>query len=62
VRDFKSIANSWLAARQDRRRIMNLWVPFKLSRMFASGKLTCPDHKDGVITFDQYLAEKYALS
>ena len=62
VRDFKSIANSWLAARQDRRRLLNLRVPFNLSRMFAAGKLTCPDHKDGVITFDQYLAEKYALS
>ncbi len=62
VRDFRSIADSWLAARKDTRRLTNLWLPFKFSRLIAAGKLTCPDHKDGVVTFDDYLAEKYALS
>ena len=61
VRDFKSIAESWLAARKERRRLMNLWLPFKASRQVAEGRLTCPEHKDGLVTFDQYLAEKYAL-
>jgi len=59
VRDFKSIAESWLAARKDSRRLMNLWLPFKASRQVAEGRLTSPEHKDGVVTFDQYLAEKY---
>ena len=61
VRDFRSIAESWLAARKERRRLMNLWLPFKASRQVAEGRLTCPEHKDGLVTFDQYLAEKYAL-
>ena len=61
VRDFKSIAESWLAARKERRRLMNLWLPFKASRQVAEGRLTCPENKDGLVTFDQYLAEKYAL-
>jgi uncharacterized protein YbjT (DUF2867 family) len=61
VRDFKGIAESWLAARKERRRLMDLWLPFKASRQVAEGRLTCPEHKDGLVSFDQYLAEKYAL-
>ncbi len=62
VRDFKHIAQSWLAARKDDRRLVNLSLPFKFSRRFADGGLTCPDHKDGKITFEEYLAAKYPLS
>jgi hypothetical protein len=60
VRDFKSLAQSWLAARKSKRRLVNLWLPFKFSRQVAEGRLLCPEHKDGTITFEQYLAEKYA--
>src|SRR5438309_1580970 len=60
VRDFKGIAESWLEARRLNRRLVNLALPFKFSRQFSEGMLTCPDHKDGKITFDQYLQEKYA--
>jgi uncharacterized protein YbjT (DUF2867 family) len=59
VRDFKSIAKAWLSARRERRRLVNLPVPFTFSRQFAEGKVTCPEHRDGVVTFEQYLAEKY---
>lgn len=59
VRDFGSIARAWLAARGDSRRVVNLPLPFKFSRQWADGRLLSPDHKDGRITFDQYLAEKY---
>jgi uncharacterized protein YbjT (DUF2867 family) len=59
VRDFKSLAQSWLAARKSKRRLVNLWLPFKFSRQVAEGRLLCPEHKDGTITFEQYLAEKY---
>jgi len=61
VRDFKSIAQSWLEARKSRRRLVNLWLPLKGSRQVAAGGLLCPDHRDGTLTFDQYLAERYAL-
>lgn len=59
VHDFKSIARSWLQATGQRRRLINLPLPMKFSRDFASGKLLTPDHKDGKITFDQYLADMY---
>jgi uncharacterized protein YbjT (DUF2867 family) len=59
VRDFKSIAESWLAARKMGKRLVNLWLPLKFSRQFAEGRLLCPDHRDGTITFEQYLQRKY---
>jgi len=62
VRDFKSIAHPWLAARKDSRRLVNLPFPLKFGRQIAEGGLLCPDHTDGKITFDDYLAEKYPLS
>lgn len=61
VRDFKSLAVSWLRARKESRRLINLRMPFAFDRQVAEGKLTCPDHRDGVITFEQHLEERYAL-
>jgi hypothetical protein len=40
--------------------MLNLPLPFKASRMFDAGRLLCPDHRDGKITFEQYLERKYA--
>jgi uncharacterized protein YbjT (DUF2867 family) len=59
VRDFKSIARSWLDARKSKKRLANLWLPFKASRQFAEGRLLTPEHKEGKITFEQYLERKY---
>ena len=59
VRDFQSIAESWLKARTMKKRLINLPLPFKFSRQVAEGRLLCPDHTDGKITFEQYLANKY---
>lgn len=59
VRRFKSLAESWLGARHIRKRLVNLTLPFKFSRQFAQGRLLTPEHKDGTITFEQYLARKY---
>jgi uncharacterized protein YbjT (DUF2867 family) len=61
VRDYRSIAQAWLAARRSKRRLVNLPVPLKGSRQVAAGNLTCPDHRDGTLTFDQYLHERYGL-
>ncbi len=60
VRDLKSLATSWLNARKSNRRLVNLWLPFKFSRQFREGRLLCPDHRDGVRTFEQHLARRYA--
>lgn len=62
VRTFESLAQAWLIARKDNRRLVDLKLPFKFSRQFAKGTLTCPDHKEGKITFDQHLFERYPLS
>src|SRR5205807_5524976 len=59
VRDFKSLAESWLRARRMQRRLVNLPLPFQFSRKFAEGRLLCPDHRDGSITWEQYLAQRY---
>ena len=59
VLDFRSIAQSWLAARKSRRRLVNLPLPMSASRQVADGALTCPEHRDGDVTFDQYLDERY---
>jgi len=59
ARTFKTIAASWLKARKLNKRLINLPLPFKFSRQFAEGRLLCPEHADGKITFEQYLEEKY---
>jgi uncharacterized protein YbjT (DUF2867 family) len=59
VRNFKSLAASWLKARHSSKRMFNLWLPFKFSGQFGEGRLLCPDHKDGNTTFEQYLQRRY---
>jgi uncharacterized protein YbjT (DUF2867 family) len=59
VRDFKSLAQSWRQATGMRKPMLNLPLPFKASRQFAAGRLLCPDHRDGTITFEQYLERKF---
>jgi uncharacterized protein YbjT (DUF2867 family) len=60
VRNFKSLAASWLESRKSDKRLINLWLPFKFSRQFSEGRLLCPDHRDGTTTFEQYLERRYA--
>ena len=59
VRTFKSLADSWLQARHMTKRVVDFNPPLKFSRQVAAGKLLSPDHKDGKITFEQYLIRKY---
>ena len=59
VRDLRSLAVPWLAARRSRKRLVNISLPFKFSRQFAEGRLLCPNHKDGPTTFEQYLEKRY---
>ena len=58
-RDFKSLAVSWLAVRKPDRRLVNLPMSFKFSRQFSAGAVLTPEHRDGTITFEQYLARRY---
>ncbi len=59
IRDLKTMAASWLMVRRSRRRLVNLPIPTRFSRQFAEGRLTAPDHRDGKITFNEYLADRY---
>jgi hypothetical protein len=59
IRDFKSIAVSWLKARKSTKRLVNLPLPFKFSKQFAEGHLLSPEHRDGATTFEQYLERRY---
>lgn len=62
IQDMKSLAQSWLAARKDERRMIDMRMPLKFSRQITEGNLTSPDHMDGRMTFAQHLADKYSMS
>ena len=59
VRNFKSIAESWLKARKSKKRLVNLGLPMQFSRAFTEGRLLCPEHKDGTVTWEQFLERRY---
>ena len=59
VRTFKSLAESWLKARQLNKRLTNIPMPMKFSRQVAEGRLLSPSHMEGKTTFEQYLVRKY---
>lgn len=59
VRTFKSLAESWLKARQLNKKLLNMPMPLKFGRQVAQGKLLASDHMEGKTTFEQYLVRKY---
>ncbi len=59
VRTFKSLAESWLKARQLDKRLVDMPMPIKFSRQVAEGRLLCPDNMEGKTTFEQYLVRRY---
>src|SRR6266581_1701729 len=59
VRTFKSLAESWLKARQLDKRLVDMPMPIKFSRQVAEGRLLCPDNLEGKTTFEQYLVRRY---
>ena len=59
VRTFLSLAESWLKARRIDKRLVNIGIPTRFSKQVAAGKLLTPEHKDGRITFEQYLMRRY---
>ncbi len=54
------MAKAWLAVRGRRRRILHLPLPGKVARGFRRGYNTCPEHKDGTITWAEWLGRAYA--
>jgi uncharacterized protein YbjT (DUF2867 family) len=59
IHDFADLARRWARAAGKRRVVLALPLPGKLGRHLRSGALCTPEHKDGKITFDQWLAATY---
>jgi uncharacterized protein YbjT (DUF2867 family) len=59
VRALGSLAEQWLAARGLRRPVIHLPLPGKTAAAFRSGYITCPEHKDGKMTWEEWLQETY---
>lgn len=58
VRSAAGLARAVLAASGRSRRVLPFRLPGKLFGAYAAGGNLAADHADGVITFDQYLAER----
>ncbi len=59
VRTLGSLAKPWLEARGRRQPLVHLSLPGKTAAAFRHGYITCPEHKDGVITWEEWLHETY---
>ncbi|HLW00166.1 MAG TPA: NAD(P)H-binding protein [Ktedonobacterales bacterium] len=59
VRTLGSLAQPWLAARVLRRPIIHMPLPGKTANAFRRGYITCPDHKDGTLTWEEWLQATY---
>jgi uncharacterized protein YbjT (DUF2867 family) len=49
------LARAWLRAHGLRRPILPLWVPGKAAASVSRGRLTCPEHRDGTVTWAEWL-------
>jgi uncharacterized protein YbjT (DUF2867 family) len=59
ARTFKSLAESWLAARGLRKHLVNAPIPASFSRQWTAGRMLCPDHAEGRTTWESYLESRY---
>jgi uncharacterized protein YbjT (DUF2867 family) len=59
VRTLGSLARPWLAARGLRRPVIHLPLPGKTAAAFRRGYITCPEHKDGTLTWEEWLQATY---
>jgi len=59
VLTLREMAPVWLAARGLRRLVVPLWLPGKTVNGFRQGLNTCPQNRQGKITWAQWVACKY---
>lgn len=52
------LARTWLRATGRRRPVVPIRMPGALARAFRTGANTCPDHADGTVTFEAFLADR----
>jgi uncharacterized protein YbjT (DUF2867 family) len=58
VRPMDELARAWPRATGRRRPVLPLRLPGGLARGVRAGGLTTPDHADGLIGFEEYLADR----
>ncbi|MFD2472200.1 SDR family oxidoreductase [Amycolatopsis silviterrae] len=58
VRTTADLARALLAASGKPKRLVTVPVPGRIARGYAAGANLTPDHADGKVTFEQYLAEQ----
>ncbi|MGH2593675.1 MAG: SDR family oxidoreductase [Anaerolineae bacterium] len=55
------MARAWLKARGMRRPIIHLPLPGKIAHGFRNGYNTCPQHRQGRVTWEEWLQKKYGV-
>ncbi|WP_033287908.1 SDR family oxidoreductase [Amycolatopsis jejuensis] len=58
VRTAADLARALLGAAGREKRVVTVPVPGRIARGYAQGGNLAPEHADGVVTFEQYLAER----
>jgi uncharacterized protein YbjT (DUF2867 family) len=59
VRALGSLAKSWREVRGRHQPPVHLSLPGKTAAAFRRGNTTCPEHKAGIITWEEWLQETY---
>lgn len=59
VRRMEDLARSYVDLTGRRRRVVRVPVPGKAGRGFRAGLHTCPDHADGVLTWERFLEARF---
>jgi uncharacterized protein YbjT (DUF2867 family) len=54
------MARIWFAAQGKRARLIGLPLPGAVGHAFRNGYNTCPDHRDGTVTWAEWVQRKYA--
>ncbi len=56
------MASAWLAARHERKLLVPLRLPGKAARGFRGGDVTCPENRQGHITWTDWLRQQYGTA
>jgi uncharacterized protein YbjT (DUF2867 family) len=59
VQTLEEMAIAWRSARRLRKRMVPLWMPGGFSREVEAGRLLCPEHRDGLLTWEDWLRRRY---
>lgn len=60
IHSARELAQAYRAARNLRRPIIRVPIPGDTVAAFRAGYATCPDHRNGVLTWEEWLAQRYA--